>query len=118
MAEIYKYEILEKILDKTKPWYQKSKNILYIPNISNKYRYYIECAINIEKYGRQYFLLMHENKFNVNCRKCNIDGYGRIKIIPRGEFKEFLEDNIKSVENVVLELQEKAGIYDAYCVSI
>lgn len=116
--EIYNYEILNKVLNKKNPWFDPNKNIIYIPNPKIKYKYYLECALNIKNCGRQYFILFSTNKFNSNCKNCNIDGYGRLKISIKGEILNIIKNEISSIKNIDIEYQESTEFYDVFCINI
>lgn len=117
MPEILSFDVVNPLLDNKLPFYNVQKGLLYIPGITNKYRYYLECARNIPKVGRRYYLLLNGNKFNKDCRRCNTDGYGRLVINPRGEFKDYLEDCCAKTRNIEIGILESTDIYDIYYVN-
>lgn len=117
MNDILEFDLINPILDNTSSFYNKKKNVLYLPNPQQRYKYYVECARNFPKVGRRYFILLGINKFSDNCRKCRIDGYNRITITPRGEFREYLEDCCKETRNIEVGVEEYAANYDIYYVN-
>lgn len=114
--ELYNYEILNKVIDKDYPWFNPKNNILYIPNI--KYKYYIECAANTKDQGRIYYILLSNGKFNINCRKCFIDGYNRLKLNIRGELLNKIKREINSIENINIAYEESTEYYDVFRIDI
>lgn len=71
---LVKYEYLRTNLDKDKP-YLKTNRILVIPNITKKYKY---CLL-VKRYddtfkAYEYFMLMGEEQFDINCSKVHYDG--------------------------------------------
>lgn len=114
MSDIIKYDILNPIPDKAKPFLKK--DTLYIP-IKANYRYFIEAAMNNAFGGRDYFLLFGNTKFNNNCRTCQKDGYGRIKLKLKGEIKDYIYDKCKTYGNCDIEYIESAEDYDVFEIS-
>lgn len=112
---INNYEILNPVTNNKEPYINK-RGELVIPNIKRNYNYYIECARNTN-YGRDYFILVGKDKFDRNCRKCNVDIYGRLKIRIKGEFKDYIECEIKYRGNVNYEYIESEQLYDIFKVT-
>lgn len=109
MTDIVKYEILNPVIDKTKPFFRKG--ILFIP-IEEKYRYFIEAAQENAYGEKYYFLLLSKTKFNSNCRICNTDMYGRVKIPLKGEIKDFVENKT----TIDIEYIESGEDYDVFSI--
>lgn len=117
MNDILEFDVVNPVLNNIMPFYNKNKNVLYIPNPQQKYRYYLECARNIPKIGRRYFILFSLRKFSNDCRKCTIDGFNRIAITPRGEFKEYLNDCCTTTRNIEICVEWYSDNYDIYRVN-
>lgn len=110
--QIYKYEVLNPLTNNKKPFIDK-RGFLIIPFIHKKYKYYIETARNNNS-ERNYYVLLSDNKFNDNCRKCTVDDYGRLKLILRGELKEYVNTEIKYRGNINFEYVESEESYDVF----
>ncbi|AXH74525.1 MAG: hypothetical protein KNU04_gp55 [crAssphage sp. isolate ctbg_1] len=113
MNDIVKYEIINPIADKSKPYYRSGT--LYIP-IETKYKYFLETRVLDENGYTQYYFLFGKEKFNKHCRKCQSDSYGKIKLRPKGEIKEYIHDTCKSDGNIELEYIESTDTYDVFMV--
>ncbi len=112
---IVKYEIINPVSSNRKPFYDFKKNILMFPT-NKKYRYYVETALNSEQRGREYFILLGNDKFDVNCRLCNVDQYGRCKVNIRGELKQFIINETKHRGNIEIDYVESYDNYDVFVV--
>lgn len=100
---IFKYEILNPVKDKKKPFLDR-RGFFNIPNLKTNYKYYIECARYNPILGyKEYYILLSKEKFDNNCRNCKMDDYGRLKIPVKGKIKDFIKDNddvnIKHIES-------------------
>lgn len=109
---IYKYEVLNPVTNHKKPFLDK-RGFFIVPRIGKLYRYYIECARN-DNYGRNYYILLSDSKFDDNCRRCNVDDFGRLKFIPHGELKDYIEQEIKYRANINFEYIESENNYDIF----
>ena len=113
---IYKYEILNPKRDKTKPYINKHE-VLVIPNLKEKYRYYIEAiSTNPNNLTKNYVLLLSTDKFDEQCKTCRIDDFGRLKVNIKGEFKNYIINELKSRPNINIEYLESEDNYDVYLV--
>lgn len=111
---VTKYNIINPKTDKTLPYYTKDKYLI-IPVPNKVYNYFLECTTyNIEEDRNEYFLLLGKEEFDENCRKCQTDGYGRVKIKPKGEFQEYIEKWSRDTRNIVIAYVESEGQYDVY----
>lgn len=114
MEDIIKYDILNPIPDKSKPFVKKG--ILYIP-IEENYKYFIEAAQDNTYGGRDYFLLLSTIKFNPNCRTCSRDGYGKLRLRLKGEVKDYIYDKCEREGNCDFEYVESADTYDVFSIA-
>lgn len=111
---IYKYEVIAPVTNKQRPHFDK-RSLFIVPIIKKNYKYYIECArYNPNTFSREYFLLLSEEKFDNNCRKCRVDNYGRLKLILHGECKCYAIDEIAARGNIDVEYLETEDVYDIY----
>lgn len=119
LTNIYSYNIINPVVNKKRAWFDIKKGLIFMPTNIN-YRYFVECALNVDKLGRQYYILLSNHKFNENCRLCQVDGYGRVKIPVRGELKDYLNSNYNCNcnFNINMKLIDSYDIYDVYCISI
>lgn len=110
---IFTYEILNPVSDTKKPFLNRD-GFFIVPMKGARYRYYIEAALNTNNGDRNYYLLLSNTKFDNNCRICNVDNYGRLKLKLRGEFKDFINDEIKYRGNVDVEYVESFDGFDVF----
>lgn len=111
---IIKYEIINPITNTKKPHVNKY-GVFIIPNIKHNYRYYIEVMrYNDSKYCYEYFLLLSDTKFDEQCRKCNVDNYGRLKVIIHKELKYFINEEMNNRGNLNVEYIESEELYDVW----
>lgn len=114
MTEIIKYEVINPISDKTRPFYKDG--VLYIP-IHERYKFIVETR-QIDEYGyTTYYLLLSKTKFSQHCRPCQTDGYGRVKFRPKGEMKDFIVTTCKKEGNINIEYIESGDEYDVFMLS-
>lgn len=71
------YEVPNKSIDKSSPWYSIKDKIIYIRNIKAKY-----CleVIRRNESSVDYLVLLSDKKVNSNFKRCYTDDYGRLKI--------------------------------------
>lgn len=113
---IYKYEVINPVTNNKKPFYDSKRKLFLFP-VDTDYRYYVECACNNKTTGgREYFILLSNEIFDENCRKCKVDDYGRCQINVRGEIKEFIIDSMKYRGNLEVNYIKHEDIYDIYQV--
>lgn len=117
MPDILSFDIINPLTNNKLPFYNNTKGLLYIPGLSPKYRYYIECARSVPNVGRRYYLLLNSAKFNRDCRICHTDGYGRLVIPVRGELKEYLNDCCTRTRNIEVNIVEATEVYDIYYIN-
>lgn len=113
MPDIIKYNILNPVTDKKKPFIRDG--VLYFP-IKERYNYFVECYTDNIVGGSNYYILLGKEKFNPNCRKCQMDGYGRCKIKLKGDIKDYVEYLCKTTGNVELEYIESSEEYDVFSI--
>lgn len=111
---ITKFEVLNPTINTKQPFYDRRKDLFYFP-VKKSYVYYVECAINDENNGgRSYYILVSEQKFNSNCRRCHVDNYGRCQIKIRGEIKNYIVKETEFRGNIDADIVESNEYYDAY----
>ena len=113
MSDIVKYEILNPVSDRNRPFIRG--DIFYIP-LKKQYNYYIEAAITNEIGGQDYYILLGINNFNPHCRRCSTDGYGRVKIRLKGKIKDYVNDICERNGNIDIEYIESADNYDVFAL--
>ena len=112
--EILQYEIIDKKLDKQRPYYDKKKSLL-IFRLQGNYHYCCQAKIyNPSTNDYSYFLLLAATKFNENCVSCYRDDYGRFKIRATGELKTYITNITSDDMNFELVLVESNENYDAW----
>lgn len=109
-------EILNPVFNKTLPWWNQRQETIFYPNPIKKYKYYLEGCVFDPNVGRQYLLLLGNEPFDNNCRKCSIDQYNRLKIKVSTRISEFLKTN--SIKNVNINLikLENLDEYDTFII--
>lgn len=111
---ITKYDILNPIIDKKSPFYNKKKGLFYF-HTKSKYKFYLECSRYNEKtHDIEFYVLLSTNKFNLNCKQCHVDNYGRCQIRPAGKLKDFILDELSERINFIFEYLETENDYDIY----
>ena len=113
MSDIVKYNILNPISDKSKPFIKKG--LLYIP-INEKYRYFVEATQDNVYGGVDYFILLSKVKFSPHCRLCSLDAYGRVRLRLKGAIKDYVEEQCDTYGNINIEYVESAEDYDVFSV--
>ena len=111
---ITKYDIINPITDKKGPFYNKKKGLFYFHTKSN-YKYYLECSrINEKTHDIEFYILISDNKFNINCKQCHVDNYGRCQIKPAGKLKEYILEESVQRGNFIIDYIESEENYDVY----
>lgn len=111
---IFKYKVINPTTNAKLPFFDEKKGIFYIP-LSNSYRYYVETVVET-KHAISHYLLLSKTKFDVNCRLCHTDNYGRVQIKVKGRFKDFIIDETKERGNLIVEYVESIENYDVFIV--
>lgn len=111
---IVTYEVISHVTNTKRPFLDKNGLLLFY-TIGAHYRYYIECARTSDiTYEREYFILISNKKFDDNCRKCFVDSYGRCRIKPSGELKDYITTQTINRNNIDIEYIESTNEYDVY----
>lgn len=111
-----RFNILNPVKDKNKPYYSKTKDYFYFP-VNKYYRYYIEVSQTNETTGQiDYCILISKTKFNDNCRLCEVVRNGHCKLRPRGEFKNYLIRESIERGNFECNLIDSNADYDTYMI--
>lgn len=111
---IFKYEVINPVVSNKKPFYDFKRKLFLFP-VDVSYKYYVECAVNdVTTGGREYFILLGNEKFDENCRKCKVDDYGRCQINVRGEIKDYIINEVKVRGNIEVEYSNNEDNYDVY----
>lgn len=114
---VYKYEIINPITNHKNP-YIDNKGYLIVPAIGKKYKYYIEAArYNPKKCYKEYFILLSDIKFSSQCKRCRVDDFGRLKLVPKGEIKNIFNEQMKEAGNVTFEYIESEESYDVFIIN-
>lgn len=115
--EIFKYEIVNKKTDRTRPFFDKESG-LFVCRIPKIYHWYcIARVFNIQDNEYDYFILFSDVKFAENCRKCHIDDFGRYRLRPGKDFaKWLLEYYDVDNGNFDVKYMETIDNYDVYSV--
>ena len=114
---IVKYELIRRITDRDMPYLQKG-HIIIIPNIRKNYKYYLEVKRynpNIKDY--EYFLLLGEDIFDINCDTCKVDKLGRLVIYCNSELKDIMLKVINNDFTFNFNYSESENEYDVWQIS-
>lgn len=112
---ITKYEVLNPITKRNKPYYN-TKGLLVVPNVFSKhYKWYVEVArTNPITADRNYFILFSTERFDDNCIKVSKDSSKRPCIELHRELKDYVDREIHARGNVELEYIESETEYDVW----
>lgn len=113
---IHKYKISNPTIDPKFPFFDKRKGIFYVP-MKKGYRYYVACATPKTDGDVDYHILLSDRKFDINCRLCHTDLYGRVQIKVKGEIKNFIERETIERGNVQVTYVESGDDYDVFEVT-
>lgn len=112
--EIVKYDIIDKVIDKTKPFFDKEKGF-FVFRIQPTYRYYLQARqYNSNTCQYEYFLIMGLTNFNSNCRRFRRDDFGRYKVRLTKELKDYVLNNIEDNLNFELNYIESLDSCDVW----
>ncbi len=113
---IVKYEVVNPVTNRKRP-YLDNKDYLIVPNAIKDYKYYIECRqYNPKDLCYNYYLLLGVEKFDENCRKCNVDDYCRLKCKLHGETLNFIKAQYLANGNNVCNYLESEDNYDVFII--
>lgn len=113
---IAKYKILNPLIDHKKPYYDfKRKKFIFPVDIG--YKYFLEAAqYNPDKGYNEYFILLGTDKFDDNCRTCEVNMYGKCKLNIIGELKDYIIEQSKDRGNLKVEYVESGEDFDVFSV--
>lgn len=110
---IHKYRITDPVIDPKLPFFDKRKGIFYVPT-KKEYRYYVACVTPNTDRDVNYHILLGNTKFDINCRLCHTDLYGRVQIKVKGEIKDFIERESLERGNVQVTYIESIDNFDVF----
>lgn len=113
MIDIYKYNILNPVPDKTRAFVKNG--IFYVP-INEKYKYYLEVSQDNSYGGVDYFILFGKTKFNRHCKSCQCDNFGHIKLRLKGAIKDYVFETCERYGNINVDYVESNDYYDVFSV--
>ena len=88
--------------------------LFYFKSKTN-YKWYLECSrFNENVQDIEFYVLLSENKFDTNCKKCHVDNYGRCQFRPTGKIKDFILEECEYRGNFIFEYLETENNYDIY----
>ena len=113
---IVKYTVLNPLQDNKKPYYDIKRKQFIFP-VKENYKWFLEAAqFNVVKNDNDYFILIGTNKFDDNCKKCEVDMYGKCKLRLIGELKEYVIEECNSRGNIKVEYIESTDDYDVFSI--
>lgn len=110
---IYKYKVLNPITDKKLPFFDERKGIFYVP-MKESYRYYVACVTPNINGDVDYHILLGKTKFDINCRICHTDNYGRVQIKIQSPIKDYIIFETHERGNVKVTYVESIDDYDVF----
>lgn len=113
---LVKYKVLNPVKDTKLPFLDEKKGIFYIPNIKTAYRYYVECVVPDGEGAVDYYLLLSKVKFDINCRLCHTDNYGRVQVKVKGELKDYIIKESLERGNVTVTYSETVDDYEVFVI--
>ena len=113
---IAKYKILNPLIDHKKPYYDTKRRKFIFP-VKVGYKYFLEAAqYNPDKGYNEYFILLGTDKFDDNCRTCEVDMYGKCKLNIIGELKDYIIEQSEDRGNLQVEYVESGEDYDVFTI--
>lgn len=113
---IAKYKILNPLIDHKKPYYDFKRKKFIFP-VKVGYKYFLEAAqYNPDKGYNEYFILLGTDKFDDNCRTCEVDMYGKCKLNIIGELKDYIIEQSKDRGNLKIEYVESGEDFDVFSI--
>ena len=107
------YNVVSKVLDRNRPWYDPANNTLYIKDATfSKYHYFLEADTYSPENGKKLYIILSEDKIDSSCRPCYYDDYGRLKIKPV-VFKEYFQSVHTVRTNIKLSVDDRTDEYVA-----
>lgn len=104
------YDVINTKVDKTKSWYSYKDNIIFAKlKLPFKVNYFLEASIN-NKNGKEPCIILSKDNIDTQCRHCNVDNYGRIKIRPIA-FKNYFKSIYDRDSNIKLDIIETTEEY-------
>ena len=111
---INQFDIINPVINKKSPFFDEKRGLFIFPT-NIPYKYFLECSkINEITKDIEYYILLGKEKFNENCRSCQVDNYGRCKLKPLGIIKDYIKQESKERGNIILDYIESAENYDIY----
>lgn len=114
--EINNYNIINKVIDRNKPFYYPNRNSI-ICRFKQRYNYYLEASrYNSTSCNYEYYLLVGKTKFNENALKINNDSYGRAIMRLHKDFHNYVKQECIERGNINIDYLESLELYDIYRV--
>lgn len=113
---IPKYNIINPISNTKKPYYDFKFNYFIFP-VDRKYKYFVEAAnFNQTKGYMEYFIILDEKPFDENCRKCEVNMYGKCKVKLLGEIKDYVRNECRERGNIEVSYVETINSADVFSI--
>ena len=111
---ITKYNIINTLSNKKLPYYDFKTDYFIVP-FKSSYRWFVEAAnYNKEKGYNEYYILVSNEKFDENCRRCETNQYGKCKFKLLGEIKDYVISECNDRGNITCDYVETCGNYDVF----
>ena len=111
---IAKYNIINPISNRKKPYYDFKLNYFIFP-VKRKYKYFVEAANYDSQRGiTQYYLILSDIAFDDNCRVCETNMYNKCKVKLLGEIKDYVINECKDRGNIIVDYVETIDNADVF----
>lgn len=113
---VVKYNIINPLSNKKLPYYDfKTDNFIF--PLKGNYKWFVEAAnFNKEKGYNEYYILLGKDKFDDNCRRCEVTQYGKCKVKLLGEIREYVISECINRGNITVYYIETCDNYDVFSV--
>lgn len=110
-----KFNIVKPKIDRHKPYYEVGRNRFFFP-VHKSYMYYLEVSTTDENNIITYYILVGKDKFNDNCRRCEVNGLGNCRIQLHDALKDYVIKECNERGNITCTLIDENSDYDTYMV--
>ena len=111
---ITKYNIINHLSSTKKPYYDLKKNLFIFP-VKQNYKWFVEAAnFNKEKGCNEYYILLGTDKFDDDCRRCEVNQYGKCKVKLLGDIRDYVVSECVDRGNLTCDYVESCDNYDVF----
>lgn len=96
---IPQFNTLNPVVRRNKPFFDEKTSTFYC-HVFNNYKWYLEASKDKPNGDSEYYILLGKTQFDINCRRCNVDQYGRLQFKPLGELLDYIKRETKERGNI------------------